>query len=179
MCTTWSKEAGERFCRICANVEQADNRLVSPCECKGTIRFVHRACLKQSIEISRRLNCTICRSNLKGIRIGVRLPGRLRFVRCNLLITAYHVLLLFVLLANDAFILYRGVEFYLKRINQIERRLIQIEAQQRRQVELGPEPSQMDEAIGRLLSYLRKLFADRPTIKCLPKSSKIGSSFAF
>lgn len=144
---------GERFCRICADADQAGNQLVSPCECKGTIRFVHQGCLKQSIRITRKLNCTICRSNFRGIRIGVKLPGRLRFTRCNLLKVAYHVFLLIALVANDAFILHRGVEFYLKRINQIERKLLRIGLEQRRQAEFGREMSHINQALGRLYLY--------------------------
>ena len=153
--STSSREAGgERFCRICADAEQADNHLVSPCECKGTIRFVHRGCLRQSIQITRKLNCTICRRNFRGIQIGVKLPGRLSFTRCNLLKVLYHVFLLVALVANDVFILHRGLEFYLKQISQIERKLIRIDMEQRRQTEFGHVPSRIDQAIDQAIGGL-------------------------
>lgn len=156
MSNSLSKESGggEKFCRICADADQVGNQLVSPCECKGTIRYVHQGCLKESIRITRKLNCTICRRDYRGIRIGVKLPGRLRFTRCNLLKVAYHVFLLIALVANDAFILHRGVEFYLKRINQIERKLLRIGLEQRRQAEFGRETSHIDQAIGRHLIFV-------------------------
>ena len=37
-----------RECRIClSGFENSGNRLVSPCECQGSVRFVHEGCLMQ------------------------------------------------------------------------------------------------------------------------------------
>lgn len=35
----------EKFCRIC--FEDADEKLISPCLCKGTSKYIHEECLKQ------------------------------------------------------------------------------------------------------------------------------------
>jgi hypothetical protein len=40
-----TNESIEKFCRIC--FEDADEKLISPCLCKGTSKYIHEECLKQ------------------------------------------------------------------------------------------------------------------------------------
>jgi len=51
----------EDFCRICHC--EADNeigRLISPCRCKGTLKYVHQSCLQQWIKSSDCKHCELC-----------------------------------------------------------------------------------------------------------------------
>ncbi|KAG0003411.1 hypothetical protein BGZ65_001730, partial [Modicella reniformis] len=63
----------ERCCRICFETEEDDkknfgsaaagNKLISPCGCKGTFRYVHQVCLKrwQQECLNDSDRCEICR----------------------------------------------------------------------------------------------------------------------
>ena len=50
-------------CRICFQ-DSSDNNLITPCKCKGSIQFVHRACLEEWREKSTnkedKVRCRIC-----------------------------------------------------------------------------------------------------------------------
>ena len=74
-----AKELEEEECRICASSESSpENPLISPCNCAGTIKFVHINCMKawyeskttckQSNNTSRytiyKLNCELCNTKL-------------------------------------------------------------------------------------------------------------------
>ena len=141
-------EIGEdRFCRICAELNEETNQLISPCNCKGTLKYVHQNCLKKSIEITRRLNCSICKSNFKHIRIGVKLPKGLKYTSSNSFKVMFYLVLIISLIVNDFFILHRAVEFYFNRINQIEQQLIKINFKQNR----SPFTNYLDHFIGKLI----------------------------
>jgi len=47
-------------CRICYDPGSEDNPLQSPCECKGTVEFIHRKCLGTWIRISSEQRCSLC-----------------------------------------------------------------------------------------------------------------------
>ena len=52
-------------CRICMSefdteTTDQDSQYVSPCECTGTMEFVHRSCLKQWIEVKKSDSCEVC-----------------------------------------------------------------------------------------------------------------------
>ena len=39
---------GESICRICLSDDyEQDNPMISPCKCKGTMKFIHLECLKE------------------------------------------------------------------------------------------------------------------------------------
>lgn len=52
-------------CRICLGEESDLGLFVSPCNCRGTLRFVHPTCLKQWIQTSGRGRCSTCRQNYR------------------------------------------------------------------------------------------------------------------
>ena len=45
-------------CRICKN---SSHSLINPCKCDGTIKYVHKSCLKTWIAVSRSEFCEICK----------------------------------------------------------------------------------------------------------------------
>eukprot|EP00127_Corallochytrium_limacisporum_P006831 Clim_evm46s236 gene=Clim_evmTU46s236 len=50
-------------CRVCWVEATADNGLVSPCKCTGSLQFIHEECLSQwlsNLPYQRRLKCEIC-----------------------------------------------------------------------------------------------------------------------
>src|SRR3990167_334252 len=71
LCTSdlFPLENTQTICRICREVGSSDE-LLSPCSCKGTIRFVHRDCLLIWIQyrLQNRLateKCELCGSAFK------------------------------------------------------------------------------------------------------------------
>lgn len=47
------------YCRICFESEPPE--LISPCDCNGTIKWVHRECLETWIKASGSKECEICK----------------------------------------------------------------------------------------------------------------------
>jgi hypothetical protein len=53
-------------CRVCFE-EDDEEQLIAPCSCKGTSKFIHKACLKMWIEASRNnKKCPSCKSAYNG-----------------------------------------------------------------------------------------------------------------
>lgn len=61
----------ESTCRICLSSQGAE-QLLKPCNCAGTLANVHFDCLKEWIQLSKRLKCEVCQSNYTGIGIASR-----------------------------------------------------------------------------------------------------------
>lgn len=48
-------------CRICLeNEEESNEKLISPCKCTGSVKYVHGGCLIKSVESLTKMNCEIC-----------------------------------------------------------------------------------------------------------------------
>ena len=47
-------------CRICYEGAEPHKQLVHPCNCKGTIKFVHKQCLREWLRVSTLLQCELC-----------------------------------------------------------------------------------------------------------------------
>lgn len=52
-------EAKPRECRICYELDNPNN-MASPCECSGSIKFVHKTCLGNWINSSKSTRCSMC-----------------------------------------------------------------------------------------------------------------------
>ncbi|KAK6624283.1 hypothetical protein RUM44_011142 [Polyplax serrata] len=48
------------FCRICQGSSSSINQLISPCNCKGTLAYVHFTCLERWLNSSSRISCELC-----------------------------------------------------------------------------------------------------------------------
>ncbi|KAG8340752.1 RING variant domain [Trypanosoma vivax] len=90
------EEEEERVCRICH--DEDDEKLISPCECTGSVRWVHRSCLdKWRIESMDRNvenvnNCEICKKPFSvNISAGVLLWGAFLNISLILLLIAVGV----------------------------------------------------------------------------------------
>ncbi|KAL6191231.1 hypothetical protein ACLB2K_037622 [Fragaria x ananassa] len=57
-------------CRIC-QVEDSVNEMEAPCRCNGTLKFAHRDCIQQWINLSYKATCEICKQPYEG---GYRIP---------------------------------------------------------------------------------------------------------
>jgi hypothetical protein len=69
-------ELEEMICRICLGEEEDDNPIISPCNCTGSVKFIHLNCIKEWLEgkkhkketpfvnsyIWRGLECEICKA---------------------------------------------------------------------------------------------------------------------
>ena len=56
------EETATKICRICYDCNDSNhNKLIFPCKCKGTIKWVHEKCLIKWIHISNQNNCPQCK----------------------------------------------------------------------------------------------------------------------
>ncbi|XP_073971560.1 E3 ubiquitin-protein ligase MARCHF3-like isoform X2 [Rhodnius prolixus] len=58
----------ESFCRICHEVEKKES-FISPCKCKGTISWVHKACVERWLAERDINKCEICGFSYNTIRV--------------------------------------------------------------------------------------------------------------
>ena len=54
-------------CRVCFEEESPEQDLVSPCSCSGSVKYIHKECLRKELDARERIGlqiqtCTICRS---------------------------------------------------------------------------------------------------------------------
>ena len=63
-CDSYTMHSGRRECRICLQGEEndQDKTFVQPCQCSGSISWVHRDCLCQWVQESRSRTCEICKT---------------------------------------------------------------------------------------------------------------------
>lgn len=68
--TTISQKIGtentpNKFCRVCYEKEQKDDPLIAPCQCEGSIKYIHSSCIKKWIINSKNLfdnpQCEVCK----------------------------------------------------------------------------------------------------------------------
>ena len=52
-------------CRICYIQAEKNNPLVAPCECKGSVQYIHKRCLYTRIRVSSRNTCELCKTIFK------------------------------------------------------------------------------------------------------------------
>ena len=52
-------------CRICLDEEKDDNKLIIPCKCKGTQKYVHIKCLQTWRETPEEFNYEVTRNRKK------------------------------------------------------------------------------------------------------------------
>ncbi|XP_065225195.1 probable E3 ubiquitin-protein ligase MARCHF10 [Planococcus citri] len=52
-------------CRICLSSQDTEH-LIRPCNCRGTMEFVHAFCLQNWIAVSSRLSCEVCQCGYRG-----------------------------------------------------------------------------------------------------------------
>lgn len=53
----------DKECRICKDDEQ--NEMINPCNCRGSLEYIHYNCLKTWIETRGTVDCEVCRSGFK------------------------------------------------------------------------------------------------------------------
>lgn len=73
----------QQICRICLSEEEADNCLISPCNCTGSMKYIHENCLKEWLEgkkhmketefvnsyIWKNLECEICKTSYADLKM--------------------------------------------------------------------------------------------------------------
>ena len=72
----------QQICRICLSEEEPENCLISPCNCTGSMKYIHETCLKEWLEgkkhmketeivnsyIWKNLECEICKSSYSDLQ---------------------------------------------------------------------------------------------------------------
>ncbi|XP_041362282.1 E3 ubiquitin-protein ligase MARCHF8-like [Gigantopelta aegis] len=53
--------SGMDICRICHCESEVNNKLISPCLCSGSLKFVHLICLQKWIKSSEKIECELCK----------------------------------------------------------------------------------------------------------------------
>jgi hypothetical protein len=54
------------ICRICLSAGSAEQELIQPCACAGTVGYVHAACLTAWVQEKGSLTCEICQQHYKA-----------------------------------------------------------------------------------------------------------------
>ena len=60
------EDCGQELCRICLSEGTPGEDLESPCECKGSLAYVHKKCLQQWCSEKGDLICELCKSPYRG-----------------------------------------------------------------------------------------------------------------
>jgi hypothetical protein len=50
------------ICRICYEESTKNNPLVNKCDCKGSIGFLHKSCLREWVRVSLKYQCELCQT---------------------------------------------------------------------------------------------------------------------
>lgn len=58
-------QTNEYKCRICIDLGDADTKMCAPCQCTGSVKYIHVTCLKEWIKEKRSIKCELCGSNYK------------------------------------------------------------------------------------------------------------------
>jgi len=53
------------YCRICFEGPTKDEPLFQPCDCKGSVAYVHHSCLSKWVSDSHRMVCELCQGNFR------------------------------------------------------------------------------------------------------------------
>lgn len=98
-----------KVCRIC--LERTDSeQLLSPCHCKGTMQYIHLACLQRCVHFSGSEKCSICGQKWIGVETVRIMKSFVDYLRekCHLsefllysFFAIFAVLTLFVMLAPE------------------------------------------------------------------------------
>lgn len=63
------RQEQEKTCRICYEVETLENPIITPCECNGSMKYIHEQCLKTWILSQTKdpkvFSCDICKYSMK------------------------------------------------------------------------------------------------------------------
>ena len=58
----------QKVCRICFETTN-QNEMLSPCDCSGTMAYIHSNCLKNWIQTKNEVICDICKQKWRGVTI--------------------------------------------------------------------------------------------------------------
>jgi len=99
----------EKRCRICYDDDKQE-KLINPCKCDGSIKFVHQSCLEKWIETSKRDDCPQCK--YKYIKKKICNYPKLEFLTINRNIKIISLITLFVSVILCSYIKNKIDKFY-------------------------------------------------------------------
>ncbi|KAH9526180.1 hypothetical protein DERF_000282 [Dermatophagoides farinae] len=100
-------------CRICySDQDEIDNKLISPCHCTGTIKYIHYVCLVNCIIANNRFVCDICQCQPNGIKVRFVQRSFWEFIRSNIDICNefFIILIWFLLIQIFLFVNYKDFD---------------------------------------------------------------------
>ena len=86
----------QKECRICFETTN-QKEMLSPCDCSGTMAYIHSHCLKNSIELNEEQNCHICDQNWRGITIQLKNKNFFDYIKEETNLFLFYFSLIFVL----------------------------------------------------------------------------------
>ena len=99
------------ICRICFLSVNSDK--YSPCLCAGSMKYVHRKCLKEWLQINRSRNCNICYKKYTGLTIVYRYPTVYKWLIKDFATIKQIICALLIIIGSFALYSKRTLEFYL------------------------------------------------------------------
>ena len=87
----------QKECRICFETTN-QNQMLSPCDCSGTMAYIHSYCLKKTIELNVEEICRICDQKWNGFTIVYKNNNFINYLKAEPCSCLFLVLILFVLL---------------------------------------------------------------------------------
>lgn len=107
------------LCRICQN-NTARERLISPCNCKGSLAYVHKSCLEKWLNLTSRTYCELCLYQFNSIvrrryglcqslRLWIQLPRNRHNLQSDILITC----LLTIVTAGLIIVCFFGMQYFI------------------------------------------------------------------
>src|SRR5437588_11849981 len=56
----------QQQCRVCWEIDNnTENRLINPCKCSGSIKYIHESCLIKQYDYKKDDKCEICKTKFK------------------------------------------------------------------------------------------------------------------
>lgn len=93
---------GAERCRICFEESEDTSKFIKPCDCSGSMQYVHLGCLTDSLRVNRNTTCGVCLQVYRGIQIKKLKPSFWSFLAYDpTLIFFSAFLLLIVAMISD------------------------------------------------------------------------------
>lgn len=90
------------ICRFCLDEDDPDN-MISPCKCKGSIRFVHESCLTHWVSLDRTTNkkCFICNTIYRGFEDQWTMTHKITLVAMIFIFCLHIYIIIFMILGGS------------------------------------------------------------------------------
>ena len=86
-------------CRVCLDsCEEGENKLLNICGCKGSVKYIHRDCVKRWIkERKGNITCELCKTKYDTKKIGINMKDENEFYCSYVFLTLLILIVLIVI----------------------------------------------------------------------------------